>query len=145
MILRDWECLAHGFFESGEEAPKCPKGCSKSMIRIAHLKAPGIGTDRTKGIDSTMRNLANDFGLTDVNTRGGDSVKENLKRTEVGDPTKQLMDRMGGPWQSLDKNRNALQALSGMGVQGGNTLDSVKPLLNQPKPQVVARYDGKIE
>ena len=144
MILRDYECLAHGYFESGETSPKCPYGCANSLVHQVFLKAPGIGTDRTKGIDTTMRSLANDFGLTDVSTRGGDSVKENLKRTQI-DPAKQLLDKMGGPWQSLDPNRNALQALSGMGVQGGNMLESVKPLLNQPKPNVVARHDGKIE
>jgi hypothetical protein len=64
MILRDYSCMAHGIFESAK--PECPQGCKGGMVSIVHLKAPGFVSVRTKGIDKTTRNLASQFGLTDI-------------------------------------------------------------------------------
>ena len=144
MILRDFNCIVHGVFESGEEAPKCPFGCSNSFVEKVFLQPPMVGNG-TKMVDNVVKDLANDFGLTNLDNRGGDSVKNNAGRVRERTVSDQILDRMGGAWQSLDGSRNALQALSGLGVQGQNALSEVKPMLNSPKPQVVARHDGKIE
>jgi hypothetical protein len=70
MPLRDWNCKAHGVFESSEPAPRCPKGCN--AVEAIFLRAPAVRTSqRTSNIDRTLDELATQFGLSDLSTRNG--------------------------------------------------------------------------
>ena len=70
MILKDYKCELHGYFESGE--PRCPEGCTVD-IYVVHLQAPGLKSDTTKNVDKTVQGLADDFKMTDVkSTREGE-------------------------------------------------------------------------
>ena len=145
-VLHDWICLAHGKFESFDG--RCPYGCDEAFVAKTYVQAPGLRSDRTKNIDRTFQALANDFGLTDMNNQNGTGA---VKRP---DPAKEkarneLLGHMGDTshlWGAMATGNNAVpQALSANHLQSGNALSDVRPILKQPVPQVVGRFDGKID
>jgi len=73
-VLKDYSCNAHGFFESWE--PVCPKGCKgEGMIQVVHLQAASFNSASTKNLDNTIKGLAKQFNLTDMNNKDGQPVK----------------------------------------------------------------------
>ena len=69
-VVHDYKCSVHGFFESHE--PFCPHGCD-GEVQMVFLQPVGVKSDRTKGADRTLQNLANDFKMTDIKSaREGD-------------------------------------------------------------------------
>lgn len=66
-VINDYKCPAHGYFESRE--PVCPHGCTD--VQLVFLQPVGVTSERTKGSDKTMKQLAMDFKMSDVK-----SVKE---------------------------------------------------------------------
>lgn len=78
-ILRDYKCQEHGFFEGFE--PICPEGCTDELVLQVFLKSPGFVSDKSKAADSHLRNLANEFGMSDIkSTRPGENQAGYLKR-----------------------------------------------------------------
>jgi len=78
-ILRDYCCENHGMFESWE--PECPMKFCKGTISIVHLKPVSMKSDKTKATDTRVKNLALDFGMTDVkSTKEGEHQSGYLKR-----------------------------------------------------------------
>ena len=71
-ILRDYHCSVHSYFEGWDA--KCPiKGCTGEIHNVI-LQAPGLISDKTKNTDKTVRGLAQDFGMNDIqSTRAGES------------------------------------------------------------------------
>jgi len=81
-ILRDYKCAEHGYFESFN--PICPSGCVENVL-VVHLKAVGIKSRRTKKSDQTLKNLAADFGMSDIkSTREGDNQAGYYTRNNAG-------------------------------------------------------------
>lgn len=79
-VLRDYRCLAHGNFESKAAAPLCPHGCT--TVEPVWLTPPSVHTGgRTRNIDRTLENLANDYGLSDLSNRSG-SVAGSRSRSQ---------------------------------------------------------------
>lgn len=161
-VLSDYNCPAHGYFEAFE--PKCPHGCSPALIQKVFLKAPGLRSDRTKGIDKTLSGLAEDYGLTDLNNQNGTSavVRPDPRKLQERN---QLVGKLGdtsGMWgavspggtykvgagpQSVDgrAGNGALATVAENHVMPGNALETVAPILTPPKPQVMGRFDAKID
>jgi hypothetical protein len=142
--LNDYVCMAHGPFES--RTGVCPHGCGKKMVQLVFNKAPGMVSGRTKNIDSTLRGLAQEHGLTDMNNKGGteavfrpdpnfNKAQDNLQRQMMSGQT------YAGDMAS---GENAIsQVMNSGGFQPDNALESVKPLLTKPKTIVHAKWDGK--
>jgi hypothetical protein len=65
MIIKEWECAAHGPYEAPE--PSCPHGCPERFQRRVILTAPGTRSDKTKRADWAINALAEDYGYTDIN------------------------------------------------------------------------------
>lgn len=66
MIVKDFKCPTHGYFES--DVPVCfAEGCEANVMRV-HLRAPSLKSQRTKNIDKTAQNLATDFGMSNIKT-----------------------------------------------------------------------------
>lgn len=63
-VVKEYVCLAHGAFESSDENPECPSGCT--TIERAFFTPPGLGSGRTKNIDATLESLAKSHNLTDL-------------------------------------------------------------------------------
>lgn len=94
-VLRDWNCKAHGVFESSDPSPRCPKGCN--AVEPIFLRAPAVRTNgRTKRIDSTLTELAADFGLTDLSTRNG-SVMNSIRNHSKPDHVARSYDNLYSP------------------------------------------------
>jgi hypothetical protein len=85
MILKDYHCTEHGYFEGWEE--RCPiKGCH-GAVSVVFLQPVSLKSDRTKKADKTLKGLAQDFGMTDIkSTKEGEHqtgyIKRNNKQTE---------------------------------------------------------------
>lgn len=138
MVLHDYNCLAHGVFEGTE--PTCPHGCKGTgFVSIIYLKAPAIGTQRTKNLDAITRNLANQFGLTEMDNRGGQPVKrpDPMAAKRAEEYAEFIKQKFGDPWQSVapggvmqpDKtveggsaSSGAIQHINTIGAQGGSAV-----------------------
>jgi hypothetical protein len=66
-VRHDYKCPAHGYFESTEAV--CPHGCTD--VQVVFLQPIGMVSNRTKGSDKTLEQLALDFKMGDIK-----SVKE---------------------------------------------------------------------
>ena len=137
-VLHDYNCLAHGIFEGFEAV--CPHGCKgPGFGSVVHLKAPGIGTQRTKNLDAITRNLANQFGLTDMDNRGGQPVKrpDPMAAKRAEEYQEWITQKFGSTWQSVapggvmqadktvkggSEGSGALQSIAGLGAQGGSAV-----------------------
>lgn len=88
MVLHDFKCMAHGYFEAWE--PRCPKGCDGEAVVKVFLQPVGTRSDSTKHADSTLRGLAQDYGMTDIkSTREGEAQpmrQKNPYAVQWGDP-----------------------------------------------------------
>ena len=80
MVIKEWKCPAHGFFEGAE--PVCPKGCTAGIMRV-FLTAPAIRTPVMDRVDNATQRLADRFGMSDL--RGHVYEGEAQKQAPVGD------------------------------------------------------------
>ena len=83
-VLKEFYCKAHGAFEEfvkNDRMPKCPKGCSPRFVSREFRTAPSIRGVSTGRMDGLQRELAHDFGLSDlkVGRDDGKSLMENLR------------------------------------------------------------------
>lgn len=150
MPLFDYECLGHGRFEAFE--PVCPSGCAGSLVRKVFLKAPGHLSDRSKNIDTTFQNLANDFGLTDMNNQNGTSAAvrpDPMKLYEREQAAAQLQGRLGdtsGAWVTIPNGATGInQALAQSKASPDNALAPLLHELRGPTPNVVGKFDANLE
>lgn len=126
-ILKEWCCAAHGSFEAfvkQDEVPKCPKGCSKRFVKREFLTAPAAGTHKTHAIDGIQRDLAHDFGLSDlkVHKDSGTSVMQNLRSaTDFSPKWVDVPGKMAPGWTQRGE-KPAAAPVSSFGMQGGNAL-----------------------
>lgn len=74
-ILRQYTCPKHGIVECFDDAPHCRvKRCKLDLIEMP--SAPRIVHAQTKNIDKTARQLAADYGMTNIkSTREGEAQK----------------------------------------------------------------------
>lgn len=115
MILRDYKCDEHGFFESDQ--PVCPQGCTDSVFAV-YLKAPGLKSDRTKNADQTLQNLASDFNMTDIkSTREGEHQTGYLARNAAPEAKREPRPGDAAIWGGGFKGLNMQNILSGRAVQ----------------------------
>jgi hypothetical protein len=70
-LLKEFRCMAHGFFESMES--RCPHGCTITVER-AFLTAPGAISKKTSNTDRLLTQLAKDYGLSDMSNKDGTAV-----------------------------------------------------------------------
>lgn len=134
-VLNDFECLAHGVFEArtkGGAVPKCPKGCSKGMVKLVRLQPPGFVSGKTRKADGLVREMATMQGLSDISTSpsrpGGSVADRNRKKNGAAVSNESLAaiaQARAGPI-SVSKALGALthkeNALAGLGM--GNTYNA---------------------
>jgi len=78
-VLKDFKCDKHSYFESRK--PACPmKGCDAEVYQV-HLQAPGLVSDKTKATDKNVKQLATDFGMSNIkSTKEGENQAGYLTR-----------------------------------------------------------------
>jgi len=65
-VVNDFHCATHGYFES--RTPKCPmKGCNEEVM-VVFLQAPNLVSAKTKFTDKSTKQLAIEFGMSDIKT-----------------------------------------------------------------------------
>ena len=78
-VLKDYHCKNHGIFEAWE--PVCPMKNCKGELSVVFLKPVGTRSAKTKHTDNTVKQLAIEYGMTDVKTtREGEHQTGYLKR-----------------------------------------------------------------
>jgi hypothetical protein len=121
-VLHDYKCLAHGYFEAWE--PRCPKGCDGEAVVQVFLQAVGLRSDSTKHADSTLKGLASEYGMSDIQ-----SVREGEAQPA----------RFG---QQKQQNPYAVQWASPSAISGYNTA----PIRDESTNGLqLARETGKID
>jgi hypothetical protein len=122
-LLREWRCAAHGEFSN--KSGKCPHGCSKRFVVQEIRTAPGFHSAGSKRVDSELKGLAADYGMSNIKTGNeGESVMQALRRS---DPTSAMPT-----WGKVD---HAAPGFSSRGEKPrtyspgytGVSIDSVKP------------------
>ena len=65
-VVNDFHCATHGYFES--KVAKCPmKGCNEEVM-VVFLQAPNLVSAKTKFTDKSTKQLAIEFGMSDIKT-----------------------------------------------------------------------------
>ena len=111
-VLHDYKCLAHGYFEAWDA--KCPHGCDGESIVKVFLQPVGTRSDSTKHADTTMRGLAQDFGMSDVK-----SVREGEAQParHPQQPQNPYAVRWGNPNQISNYNTASISGESNNGLE----------------------------
>jgi hypothetical protein len=124
-VLKEFACKAHGPFEEIVEqdtTPPCPKGCSPRFVVREIRSAPAARGVITGKMDTLYRNVAKDFGLSNlkVDKENGKSVMQNLQSGENFSPR----------WVDVPREAAKGGFASSMGLTSGNAIagaNFVKP------------------
>jgi len=145
-VKRDYKCEAHGFFEAWEA--QCPHGCLDGIM-IVHLQAPNYLSDRTKGVDGTLKGLAKDFDMTNMkSTREGEHQEGYHTRNNAPQPKDQPPQAPNGVIWGGGAGYNMQNVLAGGAIKsvrgesvGFNPRDAGN--LQGPKPaSYMADHEG---
>lgn len=135
-ILRDYKCAKHGYFESFDA--KCPMKACEEEVMVVFLQPPGLMSDKTKGNDKRLNQLAMDFNMTDIkSTREGESQDGYFTRNNGPEPEQPREPR---PGDAAIWGGNG--ALSMQSLLAGR---AVRPVRDEPvgiKPQEVGNLTG---
>lgn len=134
-VLKEFKCFAHGFFE-GFEA-RCPKGCT--TVQQVFLTPVGTRSDKTKSADANLRQIALDFGLSNMaSARQGEAARIKTKQQRDAEALEvKLRHRFapmakGGTFNAeTKKSTGSGGALAAMAAQGAT-----------PTPQVLAAREA---
>jgi hypothetical protein len=84
-VLREYRCFAHDLaFESTEDKPHCPAGCSPKFVQQEFRSPPSIRSGGTRVHDVFQKQLAQDYNLTNMNNDKDGSSVMSRTRTESG-------------------------------------------------------------
>jgi len=75
-VTNDYHCAVHGYFESKQA--KCPmKGCHEEIM-VVFLQAPNLVSAKTRFTDKSTKQLAIEFGMSDIKTTREGEHQENF-------------------------------------------------------------------
>ncbi len=126
-VTHDYECRAHGVFESRAKNPRCPFGCSKSFVTRVYLRPFAIGSGKAAKADAMLKAAAASQGLSDVSTspsRPGDSVMQRLRARHNREFQREQLANWGGEAGRLLSQLDGKQILAGT-ARGPDTLSSL--------------------
>lgn len=143
MVIKEYRCAAHGYFESGEASPSCPKGGCTTVQQV-FLTAPAFRSDKTKRSDANLRQIASDFGLTDMRSaREGEPARIKTKQQKDAEA---LQEKFRHRFAPLGKN--PLDAIKALGAQPTDVMaqakeNFIKPVhdVSQYQHPVIVRRD----
>lgn len=135
-VIKEWKCEAHGYFEGTE--PVCPQGCT-SVMQV-HLTPIAIKSDKTKHNDSTLKQLALDYNMSDIkSTREGEAQPPRFANQQPSDP---FAVRWGSPSQISQFNT---KSIAGENVNGLSPLRSANPTGPRTASYIADHQNLKIE
>ena len=116
-VKNDYKCPAHGYFESTEAV--CPHGCTD--VHVVFLQPVATVSDRTKGSDKTLKQLALDFKMSDIKSK----KEGEAQPPRFAQPNNPFAPRWGSPGDLSGFNLRSVagENVSGIGaVKEGSTL-----------------------
>ena len=108
-VLNDYKCPAHGYFESRE--PVCPHGCTD--VQVVFLQPVGTVSNRTKGSDKTLKQLALDFNMSDIKSK----KEGEAQPPRFAKPENPFAPRWGNPSNLGGFNLQSVRGESVSGIQ----------------------------
>lgn len=145
-ILKEFTCAAHGPFEefvSQDEIPMCPKGCSKRFVRREIRTAPATRGVVMGRLDGLQKDLAHDFGLSDIKSGrdDGKSVMQNLRSGTDFSPKWVDVPKPSAGWSARGE-KPAPVSVQSFGMEAGNALKGA-PTPKQIPTKIMASYKGE--
>ena len=126
-VLHDYKCNEHGFFEAYEAV--CPV-CGSTEVQMVFLQPVGMMSDRTKGSDKTINQLATDFKMSDIKSvREGEAQPPRFANQTPQNP---FAPRWGNP---SDLGGFNLRSVAGESVSG---INAVKSAANLTGPRIAS-------
>lgn len=139
-VLKEWKCKAHGFFESFEK--RCPKGCT--TVEQAFLTPVGTRSDRTKSADANLRQIALDFGLSNMaSAREGEPTRIKTKQQRDAEALEVKLRHRFAPMAKGGTFNAETKKITGGNVTGG-ALAAMAAQGAQPTPQMQAAREAFI-
>jgi hypothetical protein len=108
-VLNDYKCPAHGYFEGRE--PVCPHGCTD--VQVVFLQPVGTVSNRTKGSDKTLKQLALDFNMSDIKSK----KEGEAQPPRFAKPENPFAPRWGNPSNLGGFNLQSVRGESVSGIQ----------------------------
>ena len=65
-VTNDYKCPKHGYFEARK--PQCPMKDCHEEVMVVFLQAPNLISAKTKFTDKSTKQLAIEFGMSDIKT-----------------------------------------------------------------------------
>lgn len=129
MVIKEWKCEEHGYFES--DKPVCSHGCMKGISQV-FLTPVKYKSDRSKNIDKTTNQLALDYKMSDIKTvREGEAQPPRLANQA---PTPQADRPTGVMWGNPKSIGNYnLSSIKGEAVNGLSAVKEGGVQLTRPK------------
>lgn len=151
-IVKEWVCRGHGRFDGPD--PVCPKAGCTTVERV-FITPVGYMGEKSKNMDSTLRKITNDYGLSDLNNQNGTSAarvhsaaaKKAMNQAEAFNqsfkrkfPNARLTPTQHGPgaWGAMQQG-GAPATTAAMGAPAENRLAEIKDSL--PRKAVVGLRD----
>jgi hypothetical protein len=111
VVIKEYRCLdCETLFESSDPDPQCP-ACSRVEIERAFLTPPGISVGKSAIIDRELKNLANDYGMSDISNKNGSVM---ASRPAADAPPAQFAGGDPKVMQALAKLGNTADNFSGV-------------------------------
>ena len=139
-IKKEWFCMAHGKFESAKAV--CPRGCT-TVERRFYTPTSIKTSDRTKNIDRTLQQLADDYKLTDINNQNATAAVKRPDTKAVNQMeamNKVIQEKFGvhagGGWVAMPNQGGATAAAQSLGASGTVDMNSVRQTLPDWKKNV---------
>lgn len=130
MIIKEWNCLAHGAFDGPSmddgANPPCPHGCGTSMVERAFRTAPAFQTQGYRNINATFETLAREQGVTNMSNKhamqDGIGMRKSTPDTyrRLNEATELVMQHSRAGLQGMDAGAY-FKPLSDFGAVGGST------------------------
>ena len=163
MIIKEWNCLAHGAFDGPSlddgANPPCPHGCGNSMVERSFRTAPSIQSQGYRNINASFKSLAAEHGLTNMSNKNamqdGIGMKRSTPETyrRLNQATEMIMGASKSGMQGMDAGQffKPLSAYQpGSTGEGGvlhrdsSGVSSAGIPLRAPTPNLVAApHDGR--
>lgn len=117
IIIREWRCADCGTTgeTSGAIEDVICQTCNAQEAERVFLTAPGLKSPQTSTADRELKNLASDFGLTDMSNRDGTAVRKapegpNAPQFSSGSPqVMQAIQKLGSNADGFSSVLPALQ------------------------------------
>ena len=115
MIIREFRCRdCDTFFESASREPECPN-CTKPEPERVFLTPPAIRSPQTSFNDRTVRQLAADYGLSDVSNRHGEPVRQQSTQNQAHFKGPEAVNSIKFHGDARDNFSNVLPVIQNLG------------------------------